>query len=265
MTAPQPSRTAGEVPRNSAREEKTVAVNGSYKDAPTRTVSVGGVDLAYRELGPKAGVPVIFLVHLAGNLDNWDPRVVDGIAARHRVFTFDNRGVGASTGKTVGVENPDSSCRGSVILVDQPSKHVPPADFSRADGLPVIGAVQRGGQLKRSVRSMSVVVLGVGLQHPVEVPTAEDQHPVQALGPDRADPPLGEGVRVRCSDRGEDHPRTVGAEHLVEGSRELRVPVVDQEPRLRCSVLQFHGEVPGLLGDPHRARVRRGGGEEHAP
>src|SRR3982751_3937413 len=72
----------------------------SYKDAPTRTISADGVDFAYRELGPKAGVPVIFLVHLAGNLDNWDPRVVDGIAAKHRVITFDNRGVGASAGKT---------------------------------------------------------------------------------------------------------------------------------------------------------------------
>src|SRR5213592_746664 len=72
----------------------------SYKDAPTRTVSAGGVDFAYRELGPKAGVPVVFLVHLAGNLDNWDPRVVDGIAKQHRVITFDNRGVGASTGST---------------------------------------------------------------------------------------------------------------------------------------------------------------------
>jgi pimeloyl-ACP methyl ester carboxylesterase len=58
------------------------------------------VDFAYRELGPKVGVPVIFLVHLAGNLDNWDPRVVDGIVAKHRVITFDNCGVGASTGKT---------------------------------------------------------------------------------------------------------------------------------------------------------------------
>lgn len=72
----------------------------SYKNAPTRTVSAAGVDFAYRELGRKAGVPVIFLVHLAGVLDNWDPRVVDGIAARHRVITFGNRGVGASTDKT---------------------------------------------------------------------------------------------------------------------------------------------------------------------
>jgi pimeloyl-ACP methyl ester carboxylesterase len=72
----------------------------SYKNAPTRIVSAGGVDFAYRELGPNTGVPVIFLTHLAAVLDNWDPRVVDGIATEHRVITFDNRGVGASTGST---------------------------------------------------------------------------------------------------------------------------------------------------------------------
>ena len=43
---------------------------------------------------------MIFVNHLAANLDNWDPRVVDGIAAKHRVITFDNRGVGATEGKT---------------------------------------------------------------------------------------------------------------------------------------------------------------------
>jgi pimeloyl-ACP methyl ester carboxylesterase len=72
----------------------------SYKNAPTRAVTAGGVTFAYRELGPRSGVPVVFLTHLAAVLDNWDPRVVDGIAARHRVITFDNRGVGASTGST---------------------------------------------------------------------------------------------------------------------------------------------------------------------
>ncbi|GHH34884.1 alpha/beta hydrolase [Streptomyces umbrinus] len=72
----------------------------SYKNAPTRTVTAGGVTFAYRELGPRSGVPVVFLTHLAAVLDNWDPRVVDGIAAERRVVTFDNRGVGASTGST---------------------------------------------------------------------------------------------------------------------------------------------------------------------
>src|SRR5919197_333722 len=72
----------------------------SWKDAPTRTLYAGGVEYAYRQLGPSTGVPVVFLTHLAAVLDNWDPRVVDGIAAKHRVITFDNRGVGASSGST---------------------------------------------------------------------------------------------------------------------------------------------------------------------
>jgi pimeloyl-ACP methyl ester carboxylesterase len=72
----------------------------TWKNAPTHTLNAGGVQFAYRQLGPSTGVPVVFLTHLAAVLDNWDPRVVDGIAARHRVITFDNRGVGASSGST---------------------------------------------------------------------------------------------------------------------------------------------------------------------
>jgi pimeloyl-ACP methyl ester carboxylesterase len=71
----------------------------SYAEAPARTISVGDVTYAYRELGPKGGVPVIFFVHLAATLDNWDPRIIDPIAKDHHVIAFDNRGVGASTGQ----------------------------------------------------------------------------------------------------------------------------------------------------------------------
>ena len=71
----------------------------SYAKAPARTVSAGGVSYAYRELGPKGGIPVIFFVHLAATLDNWDPRIIDPIAKNHHVITFDNQGVGASTGQ----------------------------------------------------------------------------------------------------------------------------------------------------------------------
>jgi pimeloyl-ACP methyl ester carboxylesterase len=75
-------------------------LNTTWKTAPTHTIKAGGVEFAYRQLGPRTGVPVVFLTHLAAVLDNWDPRVVDGIAAKHRVITFDNRGVGASSGAT---------------------------------------------------------------------------------------------------------------------------------------------------------------------
>src|SRR5437763_6790432 len=76
------------------------AVNTTWEQTPTQTITVGGVQFAYRQLGPDTGVPVVFLTHLAAVLDNWDPRVVDGIAATHRVIAFDNRGVGASGGST---------------------------------------------------------------------------------------------------------------------------------------------------------------------
>ncbi|EAP96977.1 possible peroxidase (Non-Heme peroxidase) [Janibacter sp. HTCC2649] len=75
------------------------AVITSYALAPSRTIAVGSTTYAYRELGPKGGIPVVFFVHLAATLDNWDPRIVDPIAQNRHVITFDQRGVGASSGK----------------------------------------------------------------------------------------------------------------------------------------------------------------------
>src|SRR5215212_10652914 len=77
-------------------------IGTSYAKAPACTASAGGVTFAYRELGPKGGIPVVFFVHLAATLDNWDPRIVDAIAKTRHVITFDQRGVGASTGKVPG-------------------------------------------------------------------------------------------------------------------------------------------------------------------
>jgi pimeloyl-ACP methyl ester carboxylesterase len=59
----------------------TATGTATWKDAPTHTVDVGGVDFAYRDLGPRTDVPVIFLHHFTAVLDDWDPRVIDGIAA----------------------------------------------------------------------------------------------------------------------------------------------------------------------------------------
>jgi len=70
-----------------------------WQNVPTQRIKTDDVDFAYRELGQQhGGTPVILLVHLAAVLDNWDPRVVDGLAAAHHVVAFDNRGIGASSG-----------------------------------------------------------------------------------------------------------------------------------------------------------------------
>ena len=84
----------------STRQQPQKAPPCTWEYAPTRSVDVGGTRFAYRELGSDTGIPLIFLNHLAAELDRWDPRVVDGIAAKRRVILFDNRGIGASGGST---------------------------------------------------------------------------------------------------------------------------------------------------------------------
>ncbi|HKD33767.1 MAG TPA: alpha/beta hydrolase [Gaiellaceae bacterium] len=71
-----------------------------YAAAPTRRVTAhNGIEYAYRDLGA-SGVPLVLLQHFRGNLDNWDPALIDALAAKRRVVTFDNVGVGASGGAT---------------------------------------------------------------------------------------------------------------------------------------------------------------------
>ena len=71
----------------------------TWRQVPTQTITAGDVNFAYRELGKHhGGTPVVLLTHLAAVLDNWDPRIIDGIAARHHVIAFDNRGIGATSG-----------------------------------------------------------------------------------------------------------------------------------------------------------------------
>jgi pimeloyl-ACP methyl ester carboxylesterase len=68
-------------------------------DAPTRRVDAAGATFVYRRLGPATGVPVILLNHWGAVLDNFDPRIVDGLAATRPVVAINYRGVGASGGK----------------------------------------------------------------------------------------------------------------------------------------------------------------------
>jgi pimeloyl-ACP methyl ester carboxylesterase len=77
-------------------------MNGmSQYTAPTLTTDApNGTTYAYRRFGKSGTVPVVFLQHFRGNLDNWDPALVDDIAAGREVILVDNSGVGRSTGST---------------------------------------------------------------------------------------------------------------------------------------------------------------------
>jgi pimeloyl-ACP methyl ester carboxylesterase len=58
------------------------------------------VRYTFRRSGKNSGVPLVFLQHFRGTLDNWDPALTDSIATEREVILLDNAGVGLSSGTT---------------------------------------------------------------------------------------------------------------------------------------------------------------------
>ena len=72
----------------------------SYSALPTNKITASnGIEYAYREVGTSS-VSLVLLQHFRGNLDNWDPALIDDLSAKRRVITFSNAGVGSSSGST---------------------------------------------------------------------------------------------------------------------------------------------------------------------
>jgi pimeloyl-ACP methyl ester carboxylesterase len=81
-------------------EQTTTDPQTGYADASIKRVTAeNAIEYASRDLGAGA-VPLVLLQHFRGNLDNWDPALIDDLAVGRRVVTFDNVGVGGTTGMT---------------------------------------------------------------------------------------------------------------------------------------------------------------------
>jgi pimeloyl-ACP methyl ester carboxylesterase len=84
--------------------------------APTRYIEGNGIRFAYRRLGPAIGTPLVLLQHFSGNIDAWDPAVINALAAERPIIAFDNAGVGRSTGKTP--DNIEEMARDAVAFIN---------------------------------------------------------------------------------------------------------------------------------------------------
>lgn len=132
------------------------APNHRWVDVPTQTVSADGVSFAYRELGQQhGGTPIVLLAHLAAVLDNWDPRIVDGLAAKHHVIAFDSRGIGASSG------SPANSIE---AMADDAISFIKAKDFQRVDlfGFSMGGMVAQEIVLKDPQIVRKMILAGTG-------------------------------------------------------------------------------------------------------
>src|SRR6266481_4436682 len=73
----------------------------THVTAPTRLVEANGIRYAYRRFGAESGIPLLFLQHFRGGLDNWDPLVTDGLGQGRPVFLFNNPGIPEVAGNPV--------------------------------------------------------------------------------------------------------------------------------------------------------------------
>jgi pimeloyl-ACP methyl ester carboxylesterase len=130
----------------------TTREGATLETAPTLYVEGSGIRFAYRQLGPSTGTPLILLQHFSGNIDAWDPAVVNALAADRPVIAFDNAGVGRSTGQTP--DNVAAMARDAVTFIEL-------LGFSKVDllGYSLGGCVaqQMAAENSRLVRKLILV------------------------------------------------------------------------------------------------------------
>jgi pimeloyl-ACP methyl ester carboxylesterase len=97
----QPGSDRGEDTGAGPADEKESKLTATYSELSNQVISAAnGIEYTYREIGSGGTLPLVLLQHFRGNLDNWDPALIDALASSRRVVTFDNVGVGATTGST---------------------------------------------------------------------------------------------------------------------------------------------------------------------
>ena len=105
-------------------EQATTDTPTTYSDASTQRVTAeNGIEYAYRDVGD-GDVPLVLVQHFRGNLDNWDPALIDALAADRRVVSFDNVGVASTTGRTPNTV--EAMAHGAIAFLEA-------MDFQRVD------------------------------------------------------------------------------------------------------------------------------------
>jgi pimeloyl-ACP methyl ester carboxylesterase len=91
---------------------------GSQLTAENQAIQIDGDSFVYRRFGNEQtdAPPLICLQHFRGNLDSWDPALVDRLAQDREVILLDNRGVAGSTG--VVPDNVHDMARDALAFID---------------------------------------------------------------------------------------------------------------------------------------------------
>jgi pimeloyl-ACP methyl ester carboxylesterase len=123
--------------------------------AATRYITVGDNTYAYRQFGAGRGLPLLFLQHFTGTLDNWDPAVTDPLALGRSVVLFESAGIGRSSGKV-----PETVAD----MADHAMKFLDALGLTRVDvlGFSLGGMVAQVMVLKRPALLRRIILTGTG-------------------------------------------------------------------------------------------------------
>lgn len=127
----------------------------THVTAPTRFVEAQGVRYAYRRFGNDTGVPLIFLQHLRGGMDHWDPVLTDGFAQDRPVILFNNAGVASTSGET-----PDTI----EAMADHVAIFLQELGLEQVDvlGFSIGGMVAQSVALRHPYRARRLLLVGTG-------------------------------------------------------------------------------------------------------
>ena len=111
---------------------------------------------------------------------------------------------------------------------------------------------------------MSVVMIHEHGEDSLKMLLIQNQQPVETFRAGGAHKPLGHGVRLRCAKRRPNDFNPVASKHLVKLIGEFLIPIANQKPDPFLAVRHGPCQLPSLLDDPWRARIRRAASEMHA-
>ena len=74
-----------------------------------------------------------------------------------------------------GSETRIRSCGEAVVLVDEPTEQIPPANILRADLDRLPGLCERWSEAESAMGSPAIVVLGIGPERSIEMRTTEHE------------------------------------------------------------------------------------------
>jgi pimeloyl-ACP methyl ester carboxylesterase len=204
------------------RGEKSSVMSSTSKDAATLTVAVDGTPFAYREVGPATGVPVVFLHHFTAVLDDWDPAVVDGIAAERRVILVDLRGVGGSGGTTP--DSVESMAADAIAFLEALGLHtVDLLGFSLGGMVAQVIVEQRPDLVRRVILAGTApagdqgpAATGAVLQSAIEKAGAQGKHPKHFLffSPTASSQAAADAFLARLDERTADRDAPVSNETI---------------------------------------------------